>query len=282
MRMKRILGFVLVIMLVCASCGALAAAVPKEKTLESTMTVERENIRVVVEQWRYAFNNSDLRFFVADVYTKRPDQLKTAFAGEEYSRDHVEAPSDIAARHDAVVAINGDYYNFKDKVGMVIRNGVLYRDSDAERDHLIITKAGTFLALPMAQYEAGRGEAYVQAGVTQSFMFGPLLVIGGKAAQLPEKYVVYTGDTVREPRTAIGQVDENHHVLVVADGRRGGWSDKGMTLQELQQVCLEAGCRVAFNLDGGGSATMILEGQRVNMGATSRERDVSDIVYIGR
>ena len=38
MRMKRILGFVLVIMLVCASCGALAAAVPKEKTLESTMT----------------------------------------------------------------------------------------------------------------------------------------------------------------------------------------------------------------------------------------------------
>ena len=55
-----------------------------------------------------------------------------------------------------------------------------------------------------------------------------------------------------------------------------------MTLQELQQVCLEAGCRVAFNLDGGGSATMVLDGQRVNMGSTSRERDVSDIVYIGK
>ena len=52
-------------------------------------------------------------------------------------------------------------------------------------------------------------------------------------------------------------------------------------LQELQQVCLEAGCRVAFNLDGGGSATMVLSGERVNMGSTTRERDVSDIVYIG-
>ena len=277
--MKRILGMMLACVLACASADAMAAAVPKEKTLENTMTVEKENIRVVVEQWCYVFNNSDLRFFVADVYTQNPDQLKTAFAGEEYSRDHVEAPSDIAARHDAVIAVNGDYYNYKDKVGMVIRNGVLYRDSDAERDHLIITKTGTFLALPMAQYEAGKGEAYVQAGVTQSFTFGPLLVVGGKAAQLPEKYVIYTGDSVREPRAAIGQVDERHHVIVVADGRRSGWSDKGMTLQELQAIFLERGCKTAYNMDGGGSAALVVDGVKINKSAGSRERPVSDILY---
>ena len=66
---------------------------------------------------------------------------------------------------------------------------------------------------------------------------------------------------------------------IIADGRRDGWSDKGMTLQELQQVFVEQGCQVAYNLDGGGSATMILGSERVNKTSGSRERDVSDIVY---
>ena len=56
-------------------------------------------------------------------------------------------------------------------------------------------------------------------------------------------------------------------------------ADKGMTLQELQQVFVEQGCKVAYNLDGGGSATMVLGDQRVNKTSGSRERDVSDIVY---
>ena len=99
------------------------------------------------------------------------------------------------------------------------------------------------------------------------------------AVELPEKYIIYTGDTVREPRTAIGQVDANHYVFLVADGRRDGWSDKGMTLQEMQKVFVEQGCQVAYNLDGGGSATMVLNGERVNKTSGSRERNVSDIIY---
>ena len=56
-------------------------------------------------------------------------------------------------------------------------------------------------------------------------------------------------------------------------------ADKGMTLQELQKVFVEQGCKVAYNLDGGGSATMIMGGERVNKTSGSRERNVSDIVY---
>ena len=126
---------------------------------------------------------------------------------------------------------------------------------------------------------AAKLQKYIDEGAVQSFTFGPLLVNDGEAVELPEKYIISTKDTIREPRTAIGQVDANHYVLVVADGRRDGWSDKGMTLQELQQVFVEQGCKVAYNLDGGGSATMILGSQRVNKTSGSRERDVSDIVY---
>ena len=55
-----------------------------------------------------------------------------------------------------------------------------------------------------------------------------------------------------------------------------------MTLQELQQVFLEEGALVAYNLDGGGSASLYFEGERINQSSGTRERSVSDIVYIAK
>ena len=257
----------------------MAATEPNTKTIEETTSYESDTIRITIDRWCYAFNRTSLRFFVANVYVNDPAQLHTAFAGEQYSKDNAEATSAIAERHDAILAINGDYYNYKDKNGLIIRNGVLYRDESSTRDQLLVMSDGTFVALPRGTYTAGEGQKYIDEGVVQSFSFGPLLVNDGEAVELPSKYIISTKDTIREPRTAIGQVDANHYVVIVADGRRDGWSDKGMTLQELQKVFVEQGCKVAYNLDGGGSATMIMGGERVNKTSGSRERDVSDIVY---
>ena len=48
---------------------------------------------------------------------------------------------------------------------------------------------------------------------------------------------------------------------------------------------LDIGCETACNLDGGGSSTMVFQGEVVNNpttnGRTITEREVSDIVYIG-
>ncbi len=262
-----------------AAAGALAKTEPNEKFIEETNTYDYGTLKITIDQWCHAFNKTKLRFYVANIYVDDPAQLKTAFAGEKYSKDAVEAPIDIAARHDAVLAINGDYYNYKDKSGLVIRGGELYRDLATTRHQLLVYADGTFEALLPTDYKQGTGAQYIEAGVVQSFMFGPLLVDNYEITELPKKYYISTKDTIREPRTAIGQVDANHYVVIVADGRRDGWSDLGMTLQELQEVFVEQGCRIAYNLDGGGSATMVLEGERVNRGSTSRERSVSDIIY---
>ncbi|MGN0776907.1 MAG: phosphodiester glycosidase family protein [Candidatus Ventricola sp.] len=268
------------LMLLCAAAaGALAKTEPNEKFIEETNTYDYGTLKITIDQWCHAFNKTNLRFYVANIFVDDPAQLKTAFAGEKYSKDAVEAPIDIAARHDAVLAINGDYYNYKDKAGLVIRGGELYRDLATTRHQLLVYADGTFESLLPKDYKQGTGAQYIEAGVVQSFMFGPLLVDNYEITELPEKYYISTKDTIREPRTAIGQVDANHYVVIVADGRRDGWSDLGMTLQELQEVFVEQGCRVAYNLDGGGSATLVLEGERVNKGSTSRERSVSDIIY---
>ncbi len=279
--MNRILSLILLLTLL--PCCALAKlAVPKERVIEETTQWESDTLRVEIEQWCYHFNKSDLRFFVASIWPREGSQLQTAFAGEEYSKKNAEATSVIAARHDAVLAVNGDYYNYKDKVGLIIRNGVLYRDLDVgKRDILLVRADGTFEGVANADYRAGRGQEYLDGGVVQSFSFGPLLVQDGEITELPapRKYIINTADTIREPRTAIGQAYDGHYVFIVADGRREKWSDNGMALQELQQVFKEKGCRVAYNLDGGGSATMILNGERVNKTSGSRERQVSDIIF---
>ena len=54
---------------------------------------------------------------------------------------------------------------------------------------------------------------------------------------------------------------------------------------EHEQVLQELGVETAYNLDGGGSSTMVYQGEVVNNPTTSgnsvKERSVSDIVYIG-
>ena len=277
--MKKLFYLVALVAALCVPTCAMAATEPNTKTIEETTSYESDTIRITIDRWCYAFNRTSLRFFVANVYVNDPAQLQTAFAGEQYSKDNAEATSAIAERHDAILAFNGDYYNYKDKNGLIIRDGVLYRDEASTRDQLLVMSDGTFVALPSGTYTAGEGQKYIDEGVVQSFSFGPLLVNDGEAVELPSKYIISTKDTIREPRTAIGQVDANHYVVIVADGRRDGWSDKGMTLQELQQVFVEQGCKVAYNLDGGGSATMVMGAERVNKTSGSRERNVSDIVY---
>jgi len=270
----------LVLMLTFAAC---AQAKPDEilaKNLEKTLTHESDTLNITVDQWHYEYKKHDLRFFVAHIHASDPMQLRTAFANEQYNKTFVEATSDIAARHDAVLAVNGDYYNYKDDTGLIIRNGTLYRDKKGSRDYLLVMKDGSFKTIYKKDFEAGHGESFLADGVEQSFFFGPILVDNGEAAPIYEKYMISTSDETREPRTAIGWAGGNHYVFIVADGRRDGWSEKGMTLQELQQVFLEEGALVAYNLDGGGSATLIFEGERLNQASGARERPVSDIVYI--
>jgi exopolysaccharide biosynthesis protein len=277
--MKKLISLILILTLALSAYMALAATEPNSKTIEETTTYEAENISITIDRWCYAFNRTECRFFVADIVVKDPAQLQTAFAGEKYTASAAEATSEIAARHNAVLAVNGDYYNYKDNYGMIIRNGTLYRDKTATRDQLLVYADGRMEGVPAKERGEKSGKDRIADGVVQSFEFGPLLVRNGEKIELPKKYIINTKDTVREPRTGIGQVENGHYVLIVADGRRNDWSEKGMTLQELQQVFVEQGCRIAYNLDGGGSATLVLNGERINKSSGSRERDVSDIIY---
>ena len=65
--------------------------------------------------------------------------LRSAFAQNQFGENIIENTSDIAADNDAVFAINGDYYGFRD-TGIVIRNGVVYRDEGARAGSRVLPR----------------------------------------------------------------------------------------------------------------------------------------------
>ena len=64
------------------------------------------------------------------------------------------------------------------------------------------------------------------------------------------------------PRSAVGLDASGRYLYwVAAEGRRG--PHVGLTLQELSALMAELGCHQAFNLDGGGSSALLINGQSV-------------------
>jgi exopolysaccharide biosynthesis protein len=118
------------------------------------------------------------------------------------------------------------------------------------------------------------------SGVVQLFAFGPALVEDGEISVTKSEEVDRASTS--NPRTAIGIIDDLHYIVVVSDGRTS--ESEGLTLYELAEVMQEYGCTTAYNLDGGGSSTMVFAGEVVNNPTTNgnkiTERSVSDIVYI--
>ena len=71
-----------------------------------------------------------LTYYVADVKLSTATLLESALAKNEFGTNIIEYTSTIAKNNNAIFAINGDYYGFRTD-GVIIRNGVLYRNKPA-------------------------------------------------------------------------------------------------------------------------------------------------------
>jgi exopolysaccharide biosynthesis protein len=223
--------------------------------------------------------DSTVTYYVADVTLTDATVLQSAFANDEFGTNIVEDTSAIAEDNGAVFAINGDYYGFRD-TGIVIRNGVVYRDEGA-REGLAFYRDGT---VQVYDETATSADELIADGVWNTLSFGPAILEDGQVVDGIEDVEVDTnvgnhsiqGD---QPRTAVGVIDANHLVFVVVDGRSPGYSE-GVTLTELAEIFQDLGATTAYNIDGGGSSTMYFDGEVVNAPSQGEERGVSDILYI--
>jgi len=81
----------------------------------------------------------------------------------------------------------------------------------------------------------------------------------------------------RSPRTAVGITDANHLIMLTVDGRQQT-NSVGMSLRELASTLKELDVVDAMNLDGGGSARMVIRGFTMNN--PSEERLISSGILV--
>ncbi|HEL9644987.1 phosphodiester glycosidase family protein [Streptococcus suis] len=259
-----------------ANTTSSTAATTATNVTSSNTSYSDDNIQISLE----TITTNNTTVYVADIQVSSAEYLKTALAQNTYGTNVTAKTSETAAANNAILAVNGDYYG-ANSTGYVIKNGVLYRDTvrdNASYGDLAIYADGSFEIIYENEISA---KELIDKGAVNLLAFGPALVKNGEI-------VVDTSTEVGQamssnPRSAIGIIDENHYIIVVADGRTS--ESEGLSLYQLAEVMKQYGATTAYNLDGGGSSTLYFNGQIINKpttnGNTISERAVSDIVYIG-
>lgn len=240
----------------------------------SETTYQDENMTITLTEYQV----DGTTVYAADIQLSSASYLKTALAKSAYGKNVTETTSEMAESNNAVLAINGDYYGAQEK-GYVLRNGVLYRNTaEKGQEDLVIYEDGSFEIIVEDEITA---EELLEKGAVQILSFGPALITDGKVSVTENDEVGRA--MASNPRTAIGIIDDLHYVFVVSDGRTD--ESQGLTLYQLSQFMESLGADTAYNLDGGGSSSMVFQGVLVNNPTTTgnsiKERSVSDIVYIG-
>lgn len=230
--------------------------------------------KITVTQYRAYDSN----IYVADVEVTDGTSILSAVANNTYGRNITDTTSDMAEENNAVLAINGDYYGARQS-GYVIRNGVVYRNQGSNGEDMVISKDGTLSFISESDTTT---DSLIQKQAWQVLSFGPVLVENGEVAVTENDEVGMA--MASNPRTAIGTVAKNHYLFVVSDGRTS--ESAGLSLYELANFMKSLGATNVYNLDGGGSSTMVFQGEVVNNPTTNgnkiSERAVSDILYIGK
>ena len=155
--------------------------------------------------------------------------------------------------------------------GRVIRDGVIYRDSDLDCAPLIIKENGD---LEVFEYGEKTAQEILDLGGVQTYDFGPTLI---KDNEIIDNYGEWYR-TVKDPRTVIGQKGPLEYVVLVADGRSE--KSEGISLYDAALELKNKGCYIGYNLDGGGSTTLYFNGEVLNNPSDIiGERRISDILY---
>ena len=215
-----------------------------------------------------------ISYVLADVYIGDITCLQTAFAQDTYGIGYTEKLSDMSAKMQSVLSINGDSYsnNRHQNNGIIIRNGVVYRAQPTEAETLCLNWDGS---MDIYQPNEANLQTMMNKGVYQSFIFGPsLLDENGKA-----KSEFLTWDYIRQshPRTAVGYYEPGHYCFLIADGRQE--TARGMFLREMANVFEQLGCKAAYNLDGGHCSFMVFQGKAANH-PYKPEHEIADGIFL--
>lgn len=229
---------------------------------------------ILVIAWKEAINNSACSF--VEVKIAHGSQLRRALSDNTYGSSVYMYPTQMAQNANAVVAINGDFYGHR-SCGITIYQRQLYRFNPRTLENCFFTASGDMIFTHVGELNTEEEvKKFVQDNdITFSVSFGPILVENG------EKKATYTylvGEVdIQYSRAAIGQVDKLHYLLMSIN-EEGVYKNR-VTINQAADLIYAKGVPNAYALDGGQTATIVMNGETFNRPDWGNERIMTDIIY---
>lgn len=149
-------------------------------------------------------------------------------------------------------------------------------------------KGGKVVAAPIAGGRAPEILPGLEVGEEVSFGWSlgwpdVYETIGGNPTLVRNGEILVTNENTafhaRHPRSGVGTTADGRVMFVTVDGRQRGYSI-GMRLVRFARLFKQLGADFALNLDGGGSTTMVIDGEVANRPSDGSERPVSSALLL--
>lgn len=237
------------------------------------------NIRYYLDQtilvitWKQELDNTVYTF--SEVKIADPSQFRRYLAGGEFGSGKRAIPTELANEVHSVVASSGDYYSYRN-AGVIVYEGEVCRVNTGA-DTCYIDRSGNlhFTRASQRMTMDSAREFVQEHDIWFSLAFGPVLVENWERVPVGG----YPLGEVDRPfaRAALCQMDDLHYLLVNANAEEkySGYP----TMYEFGKRISETGCRDAYALDGGQTATIIMDGELINQMTKGYQRKISDIIY---
>ncbi len=211
-----------------------------------------------------------VKYYLADIYVRNIDNFFTSYAKKNTSFNK------LLEGTNAIFAINGDVFNTGTaSKEIIIRNGVTIRTQDyISSDICVLYWDGTMETITPKEFNWDKIAA---KNPYQAWSFGPELLNDDGSAKTNISSNVWR----LNPRAAIGYVEPGHYVLLAVDGNRDNTGDggDGLNMDEMAKILSNAGCKQAYNLDGGASVYGYYDGEMLV--SFEGNRSISDIICVG-
>ncbi|MFD2747300.1 phosphodiester glycosidase family protein [Paenibacillus yanchengensis] len=229
-------------------------------------TIEGKNMRAQL----FYNHQEQYRSYLVKIKLKTDDAMKMVLGGDELGK----ANTTLAAvkQHKAAVGINaGGYADSKGKrypIGTTIVDGE-YSNGGFAATYADLAFVGMSKNNKLIGGKFSNQQQLDKLKPKFGATFVPVLMKKGVAQTIPEKWKT---TPARAPRTVIANYKDDQLLLLVTDGYNKGGNGAGATLAEVQSSLKKFGVVDSYNLDGGGSTTLVFNGKLINNPADGQLR----------